>query len=107
MTLIILDNGGMDPGASNFPKRGYKWSLHEGGIKNLAFVSGPVLPRKQSGRVSRELIHCTDWFPTLVHVAGGFTHGMGLYGRNQWQTIRCIFVPFVKHVVAMPGLVIS
>ena len=84
----MIDNGGEDPHSSNFPRRGFKRSLFDGGIRNLAFFSGPLLPRRQRGAVSNELFHCTDWFPTLVHIAGGSTDGMGLYGMNQWKTVR-------------------
>ncbi len=85
---LTPDNGGKDPFATNFPKRGHKWSLLEGGVNNLCLVSGPLLPNKQRGKICNELMHCTDWYPTLIDVAGGSTAGMKLYGVNQWKTIR-------------------
>jgi arylsulfatase A-like enzyme len=40
---------------------------------------------KGGGRISREIIHVTDWFPTLVVAAGTYSHTMvlaaGTYSR--------------------------
>lgn len=35
----------------------------------MAFVHSPLLRRRR--RVSKALLHITDWFPTLVGLAGG------------------------------------
>ncbi|GFR66843.1 arylsulfatase B [Elysia marginata] len=97
-TLIVFstDNGGCVPqGGNNFPLRGWKGSLWEGGMKGVGFVSGGYLNwhmRKDGGmgpgQVNRELIHVSDWFPTLVKLVGGSLNGTKpLDGVDQWETI--------------------
>mmetsp|Transcript_87 Transcript_87/g.292 ORF Transcript_87/g.292 Transcript_87/m.292 type:complete len:549 (+) Transcript_87:133-1779(+) len=73
-TLIILttDNGGPINtgdacGSSNYPYRGGKHSLYEGGVRGTAFVTGYGIPGKG---VYDGLMHITDWTATLADVAG-------------------------------------
>jgi len=89
-TLVIFssDNGG-DPffRGFNYPLRGYKRTLWEGGVRAAAFVHGRML--KQKGVTSRELIHVTDWYPTLINLAGGTIDSkpIPLDSFDVWDTI--------------------
>ncbi|XP_033124041.1 arylsulfatase J-like [Anneissia japonica] len=92
-TVIIFssDNGGsVRDGGNNWPLRGSKLSMFEGGMRALGFVHSPLLSDDVKGTVSKELYHVSDWFPTFVEgIAGGNTDGTKpLDGFNQWESIR-------------------
>lgn len=79
-TLIIFtsDNGGCMPAENrgcNWPMRGGKHHLFEGGIKVTSFVSGGALPTGVRGSTSHALMHATDWFPTVMGFVEDFKSG--------------------------------
>lgn len=92
IVAFISDNGAPTVGqfrnwGSNYPLRGMKDTLFEGGVRSVACVWSPLLV--QSGRVSRDLIHITDWLPTLFTAAGGDSSLLDLDvdGIDQWASL--------------------
>ncbi|CAN8011268.1 unnamed protein product, partial [Ixodes pacificus] len=52
----------------SFPLRGGKGTLWEGGCRATGFIWSPLLKRK--GVISNQMMHVTDWLPTLHSAAG-------------------------------------
>ncbi len=75
MFKFSTDNGGpVSQKASNYPLRGGKGTLWEGGVRGIGFVTGGNLSHVGVGgapRISNALAHITDWNPTFCEMAGG------------------------------------
>ena len=89
-TILVFstDNGGaVFRAGSNYPLRGTKGTLFEGGTHGVGFVAGGYLKRK--GIVHKELFHITDWYPTLLSAASfGKERSNDVDGVDQWKSIR-------------------
>ncbi len=104
LVLFISDNGGQKSWHSmdeylgryadkphtvlgnNFPLRGWKGDLYEGGIRVPAFLNWP-------GHLDQGIfdipVHMTDWLPTICHIAGceQELEQLSLDGRNIWPLL--------------------
>jgi len=71
-TIIVFsaDNGApFDKGGSNYPLRGTKATMWEGGTRSAAFIYSSML--KDKGTKNNEMIHVVDWIPTLLSAVKG------------------------------------
>ena len=71
--VFVSDNGGPTHNdestwSNNFPLRGGKNTLWEGGTRVLAAVMGPGIA---PGTLLEHPVHATDWLPSLVSMATG------------------------------------
>ncbi|XP_033126280.1 arylsulfatase B-like [Anneissia japonica] len=87
--VFTTDNGGRPHlGGYNWPLRGGKSSLWEGGLRGLGFIHSPLLPPRVRGTVNDNLMHVSDWFPTLVEgAAHGSVGKLELDGFNMWPVL--------------------
>ncbi|XP_076645892.1 arylsulfatase B [Halictus rubicundus] len=91
LILFLTDNGAPSIGkhrnwGSNYPLRGTKYTLYEGGVRGVAAIWSPRI--QKAARVSNQLVHMTDWLPTLYSAAGGDLQDLGeIDGMDQWQII--------------------
>lgn len=88
--LFHSDNGGPTyPGAGtlNYPLRGGKLTLFEGGMRVNAFAWSPLIAKP--GRTEMGLVHITDVIPTLAGRLGGanLAGGKPLDGFDVWDMI--------------------
>ncbi len=57
-----------------------------GGVRGAGFIYSPLI--KESSRVSSDLLHVTDWFPTILALAGADPKvGGHIDGKNIWDTL--------------------
>ena len=94
---ICTDNGG-EGGGYNYPYRGQKATMWEGGMRAVGFVHSPLLPRR--GFVYNGLVHVSDWFPTLLTLASNATGGgrplpEGLDGHDVWRARPALWLLLV------------
>jgi len=96
-TIFIFssDNGASaerfdEPFNANYPLKGHKGQLHEGGVRVPAFVSGGFLPDSARGRTLDGLMSLTDWYATLADISGHEVDNAGPFRSNSisnWKYI--------------------
>ncbi len=68
LIFFLSDNGGRVVGADNFPLRGHKGMLYEGGVRVPFVMSWPA--RLPAGKLYDEPVTALDIFPTAAAAAG-------------------------------------
>lgn len=97
--IIVASDNGADPlqqnksaggSGSNYPLRGMKGYMFDGGVRVPAFVHSPLLPSSVKGTNYKGLFHVSDWLPTVI---GGIMDRADILPRkdfdgiDQWDTI--------------------
>merc|ERR1712070_64043 len=92
---VTTDNGGMTHWGPivaeasvgcNYPLRGGKATLFEGGVKAVSFVTGGKLPAAAGGTVRTGLMHHVDVPATLASL-GGANLGADTDGVDVWSVV--------------------
>ena len=107
-TLFVFtsDNGGAiqggdSVGARNWPLRGGKHSIWEGGVRATSVVysqNEDLISVERRGTTYNGLMHGADWFPTLSDVAGYDLNGtLELDGVSQWSAITGTDSRYITH----------
>ena len=110
-TIFIFssDNGAAAPGCSH-PYRGWKSHPEEGGIRAVSMVMSTK--RTYPTRLSRRMIHVTDWFSTILgmaqapipetnaeHKLDAMDFSAHLLGEPEPSYFRDKFIVFVRHTL--------
>ncbi len=69
--------------------RGQSGTLWEGGVRGVGLVRGlDLVMSPVAGGVSDELYHISDWFPTILALAGITLNDELQNGFNIWPSLR-------------------
>ncbi|KAF2881888.1 hypothetical protein ILUMI_24269 [Ignelater luminosus] len=91
VVIILSDNGAQTSGnlgnaGSNWPLRGLKMTVHEGGVRNFAAAYSPLFQKPR--QVNNDLLFIADLLPTFYAAGGGNIENLGpMDGINQWQLL--------------------
>ncbi|KAK7108309.1 arylsulfatase B-like [Littorina saxatilis] len=85
--LLLSDNGGpaLTGSSVNWPLRGTKQTIYEGGTRSYTIVRAPGLAA--TNVTWPGMIHAIDWLPTLVKAAGGSKPSY-VHGKNMWNKLK-------------------
>ena len=95
------DNGAPTRFGSNWPLRGGKGTLFEGGIHTVGFIHSELLDDSVKGTSNNALIHVSDWFPTFMGLADPtYSAGDDIDGVDMWDAIK--YVPSIPLTFYFP-----
>ena len=88
--LFSTDNGGdTTQGSMNWPLRGSKATVFEGGVRGFGFVWGKMLSKTDFDYTG--FMHITDWYRTIIEGIAGLkldeSEAVGLDSVNMWKAI--------------------
>ena len=66
--------------------RGTKGTFYEGGIRSIAFIGGGYVPQSQRGTQRNEMMHGSDWLPTIIGLATTSSSGV-VHGHDQHKEL--------------------
>jgi arylsulfatase B len=78
LVVVLSDNGGPaikkrahtdSFAANNYPLRGGKGTLFDGGVRTVAFLTGGFVPEEARGSVREGMMHLCDWYVVAAQVA--------------------------------------
>ena len=73
LVIFHTDNGGPPSHGCNWPHRGFKFGVWEGGVRGVAFVSGGLIPQARRGTQFDGILYVGDWYRTIVEGVAGLT----------------------------------
>lgn len=93
--VFLADNGAPLPesgdfvhgsnAGSNWPLRQGKGTLFDGGVRTLSFIWAHNMRRR--GYMTDQLVHVSDWLPTLHEAAGGNAEDLkNITGHSHWMS---------------------
>jgi arylsulfatase A-like enzyme len=95
LVVVTTDNGGPTAvcaiqGSSNYPRRGGKCTVWQGGTTGDGFLGGPALKNLLGIQRQRypHIFHAVDWLPTLAEITGALPAGKPLDGVNQLKGLQ-------------------
>eukprot|EP00038_Savillea_parva_P012281 m.203553 g.203553 ORF g.203553 m.203553 type:complete len:523 (+) comp22152_c0_seq1:1-1569(+) len=80
-------------GTNNYPLRGSKMTYWQGGTRGVGFISGPLVPASVRGTRHNGMVHQTDWYTTILMLAGVSTNNVNrtgpvpVDGVDQWHAL--------------------
>jgi len=100
-TIMVVqsDNGGLITemgGGNNYPLRGEKKYVYEGGVRVHGFIHSPLIPNQNRHSWYGNMFHISDWLPTILEGILGLSldNILSLYpeyvdidGVNHWNAI--------------------
>ena len=86
--LISSTGGDLRNGGNNWPLRGGKGSVWEGGLRTPSFISNQRIFGNLGGTRNSNLMHISDWLPSMIDdIVNDGNIGIETFdGKSQWKS---------------------